>query len=46
MGIGKCKAYPKGTPQEIFNGTHDHTKPYKGDNGIRFEEIKTEEKKK
>jgi len=35
-----CKAFPKGIPDEIFNNEHDHTKPYKGDNGIQFEPIK------
>ncbi len=24
-------------PQSIFNDKFDHTKPYKGDHGIRFE---------
>jgi len=36
----KCKAYPDKIPEEIITGEHDHTKPYKGDNGIRFEPIK------
>ena len=36
----KCDAYIKKIPLEIFTGEHDHTKPYKGDNGIRFEPIK------
>ena len=35
-----CKAYPNGIPKEIINSEHDHTKPFKGDNGIRFEPIK------
>lgn len=33
----KCKAYPKGIPDEIISNEIDHTKPYKGDNGIQFE---------
>jgi len=35
----KCKAFPKGIPEKIITGEHDHTKPFKGDNGIRFESI-------
>ena len=31
-----CTAYPKGIPEAIVTGEHDHTKPYEGDNGIRF----------
>tara|TARA_Y100001963_G_C6506880_1_gene320355 strand:+ start:358 stop:528 length:171 start_codon:yes stop_codon:yes gene_type:complete len=34
----KCKAFPKGIPQEILEG-QDHTEPFKGDNGIQFEPI-------
>lgn len=37
---GKCKAFPKGIPDEIFiNGTHDHNYPFQNDNGIRFEPV-------
>jgi len=32
-----CKAYPDGIPEEILTGEHDHTTPYKGDNGNQFE---------
>lgn len=32
-----CKAFPKGIPADIEFNQVDHTKPYKGDNGIRFE---------
>ena len=35
----KCKAFPDGIPEKILTGEHDHTKPFKGDNGIRFEPI-------
>ena len=33
----RCDAYKdKAIPQPIRDGEHDHTKPYEGDNGIRF----------
>lgn len=32
-----CTAFPDGIPYEIWDGENDHTKPYKGDNGILFE---------
>jgi len=35
-----CKAFENGIPDEIFSGNFDHTEPFKGDNGIQFEEIK------
>tara|TARA_R110002020_G_scaffold20552_6_gene70249 strand:+ start:1704 stop:1874 length:171 start_codon:yes stop_codon:yes gene_type:complete len=35
----KCKAFKKIIPNEILEGIHDHTKPFKGDNGIQFESI-------
>jgi len=35
-----CAAYSKQIPDEILNGNNDHTKPFKGDGGIRFEPIK------
>jgi len=31
-----CKAYPKGIPDTIWEGTNDHRKSYPGDNGIQF----------
>jgi len=34
-----CEAFPDGIPPKILMGEHDHTKPYKGDNGITFEPI-------
>jgi hypothetical protein len=36
----RCKAFPNGIPDEIWLGDDDHTKPYPGDNGIRFERVK------
>ena len=39
-----CKAFPNGIPNEILTGEFDHTKPYKGDNGLRFEPIKEKAK--
>lgn len=33
----KCKAYPGGIPDKIYQGGFDHREPYKGDNGIQFE---------
>ena len=34
-----CKAFRNGIPVKILTGGFDHTKPFKGDNGIRFESI-------
>ena len=36
--IPRCQAFPDGIPLEIFREEFDHTKPYKNDNGIMFEE--------
>jgi hypothetical protein len=38
-----CAAFPKGVPEVILYGKRDHTKPYRGDGGIRFEPIKRKE---
>lgn len=35
-----CTAFPERIPLEIMQGFNDHTKPYRGDNGIRFERKK------
>jgi len=31
-----CRAFPKQIPAQIREGKVDHSKPYPGDNGIRF----------
>ena len=33
-----CDAFPDGIPKEIFREEMTHKKPYKGDNGIIFED--------
>jgi hypothetical protein len=34
-----CAAFPDGIPDEIAYENADHTKPFKGDHGIRFEAL-------
>lgn len=34
-----CKAFSEGIPTEILSDSFDHTNPFPGDNGIRFEPI-------
>jgi len=34
----RCEAFSR-IPDEIMTGEHDHTEPYEGDGGIRFEPI-------
>jgi hypothetical protein len=31
-----CKAYPEGIPDALQLGRESHSRPYKGDNGIRW----------
>jgi len=33
-----CKAFPNGIPDAIYFEYFDHTEPFEGDKGIRFEE--------
>jgi len=32
-----CEAFPEGIPDEIIFEGRDHTEPFKGDRGIRYE---------
>ena len=32
-----CAAFPDGIPEAIITGDFDHSKPYPGDHGIRYE---------
>ena len=35
-GDGTCEAFPRQIPYSILCDEFDHTKPYRGDHGIRF----------
>jgi hypothetical protein len=35
----KCKAFPSGIPVKILFNKHDHTLPFEGDNGIRYQAV-------
>lgn len=35
----RCEAYPEGIPQEILEGTIDHTRPYMGDRDLQFKPL-------
>jgi hypothetical protein len=32
-----CRAFPRGIPDKISAGEHDHRLPFKGDRGVRYE---------
>lgn len=34
-----CAAFPDRIPQQIWLGENNHTKPYQGDSGIRFQPV-------
>jgi hypothetical protein len=36
----RCDAFPEGIPVPIQANKHDHRKPYPGDHGIRYEQIR------
>jgi hypothetical protein len=40
---GGCDAFPDGIPEAILTSEHDHTEPYPGDNGVRFEVLELPE---
>lgn len=39
MSKNACTAFPDGIPEEIYNNRYDHTQPYPGDAGIRFDAL-------
>lgn len=42
LGKPTCAAFPGGIPEAFLTGEKQHTTPYPGDNGIRFEEYRGE----
>jgi hypothetical protein len=37
--VETCDAFPDGIPELILGGTENHSRPYPGDRGIRFEPV-------
>ena len=35
----RCKAFPKGIPTDVLHNRHDHSDPYPGDSGIRYQPV-------
>ena len=35
--LSRCKAFPNGIPEDVYNVVKDHRKPVGGDHGVRFE---------
>lgn len=35
----RCDAFPNGIPEAITMSKRDHRKPYRGDNGLRFDPV-------
>ena len=40
LGDLKCEAYPEKIPVPLLTGEKSHTKPYKGDGGLRYTPVK------
>jgi hypothetical protein len=32
-----CESFPAGIPEPILSGKHDHTEPFPGDHGLRYQ---------
>lgn len=39
VGNWHCRAFPKGIPEKILSGGHDHTNAYPRDHGVRYERV-------